>query len=636
MFPMFLAVLYVYVQAAAGYLFAVRVLKVRTQAAAVGFGALLGPAFVMESTNALGFLLPHRAAFATPIALLAFGSLLMLRLPKRETALVKTPKFVLLALLVTATLVGFTQARVVPSDFLSWGRSPLVATMAEGNLPPMEVTGPWSRLRYHYGPEILVASLQSVTGVDMLTGYNPQPFMGAIAVVFFVAALLFGITGSWTAAGWGSVLAIGGTGLIWINVVPLVIDLYRAFVLHVPIDGPFRELAHMTWSPITNPISILFNHRSSAIGYALLYGLLYCFTEACVKRRERTLWILSSILLCGALSLTMEIGTLAFGTGMVGFLLVLLIARNTRLPFRDALTTALWILVPSAVITVVQGGILSLLGGGHSAGFLMPQLTTYFEPWGARRIYVGEWLFFRDFGLPLFLLPIFGWYCVRSIRRAPELTLLLGIGLTFFLVPLLTKFSPRPHEAIRLFWGATSFFSLLIGVMFSETLFVSTKKWIRWGAVAVLVSMLLPAATYFAMCSVFPTRHFEILPLFAKMIPSDSEKLVPWVKANTTLKDYFHVRPGFDQVTFTTNTGRFAIGPLYGDGFPPEKLKFIADIERSCSPAAFRELEITYLVVINAERAAWFSRTCNPKSWKLVFDGGEATKETFPRIYKAL
>ena len=117
----FLAILYGTVQAAAGYVFAVRVLKVRTQAAAIGFAALLGPAFIMELTNVLGFLLPHRIAFALPVLLLTLAVLIMLRLPTPATALVKTPRGVLVALLFTATLIGFTHARAVPSDFLGWG-----------------------------------------------------------------------------------------------------------------------------------------------------------------------------------------------------------------------------------------------------------------------------------------------------------------------------------------------------------------------------------------------------------------------------------------------------------------------------------------------------------------------------------
>lgn len=613
-----------------GYIVSVRLLKENNSLAVAGFTAILGLAAYMVLANALAYLLPIKTAFIAGLVVMAGAALILQLRASKPSTWITPPRAVVIILSCLALLIGFTQARIFPSDFLSWSHGPLVSTMAEGNFPPHGPFAPWGRLRYHYGPEVLAASLVSLAKISPLDAYGPQPLFSAFGLVFLVGALVYGWTKSWRTATFASVLAMAGGGWIWFNVTYLVSDLFHHFILGEKIIGPFRALSFMGVSPIANPIAIWFVHRSSALGFAFLYGLLYCTVQAVPPSRQRIAWILTGTVFGAALGLTMETGLLVFGVASVAFLGYLLLARLTdRAPLRSWTNTAIILVVIlgiTSIITLVQGGMLSPVGGGASAGSLRPHLTTYFDPWGARRIFIWEWMFIRDFGLPLLLMPLTAWFCYKKRDTQPWYGLVFFIGFTYICVPILTQFAPRHYETLRLFWGATSFSSLLIGIMLCEWMIEKHGGWKRLVGWLAVLSMLGSASVWLLLTAVFPDHQVKRSPLFVTMeqlppLPPGSRELFEWTKANTAPKDYFYVRPNYEQIIFTTVTGRTAIAPLYGDDFPPSKLSLVLDFEGNCTPATLRELGAMYLVVMHEERVDWFSRICNPADWKTVYDG---------------
>ncbi len=635
-----------------GLLVAVHILRIRDVAGIIGMTAILGPAVFMILANALGYLLPIRSAFRVTVVLLLLTmvgilSSVLTRQHRSIPEIRYPPRGLMWLFVALALIAGITFMRILPSDALSWTQFPLASTIAEGNFPVMQPTNPWHRAHYHYGPELLVAAFHSLTSAPLEAGYALQPFLGIVGLLAFTAALAYGISSSWRVAAWAAVLAVAGTGFAWLNVTDLFRDLTNHFLFSQEVHGPFRAIWSMYKSPVTNALLVIFMHRSSAMGFPLLYGLLYGLDQSFRTKDAllRAWWILVNIVLSLALALTMETGVVVAAIALPAYLALLYrlkqISRITPYSWRQAALMGAAVILPSLAGASVQGGMLTRLGSGTPLGSFSLNSTGSIYPMSGGPIALWSWEFLGYFGLPLLLLPLALWYLWRG--RAPPLFALLAIvGFLYFTIPLVVQIHPFPWNMTRLFWGATSFFSLLVGIYLSANLLESQRQLLRLAGLLSIASMLASSVVFLGMSLFFPTHHFETAPLFARLpvMSNADQQMVAWVRTHTSLHDdlFFTTATGngddrFEQGLFMARTGRFSVGHMIGDTLPPDHPAAMA-VEHRCDPEGFHTLQIRYLAVTNAVRAQWFREQCRTEEWELQYDGASPAAPDYPRIYE--
>ena len=636
---------------ACGYVFVRRALGVRSVLALTGLSILLPLAAYMVFVNALGYVLPIRVAFGLVLILMA-GIAGVAWYSVRRVPLAplvdKPPLWAMWALGSIIVTASIAIARTLGSDPWFWAQYPLASTIAQGNFPVVEPTNPWTITSYHYGPQLLAGALFALTHASLEVLFALQAALGIGGMLCLLAALLYDYSRSWTVAVWGSVLAFFGAGLSWVFLVSFVHDLYAHFVLGQGI-APFRQLVFLYANNITSGLYLAFQQRSTALGYPLLFALLfflhYLFSER--KLRAFLLWSCCGIVMGAALALVLETGFLivGFSCGVYAGLLLLLRQKPqaaTQSWWRVLAATAA-VCIPALLIAFFQGGVLSARGTVDSTGsfafypdwHISVSDTATVVPWS-----IG---FVIAFGLPLLLFP---WSVVWAWRRRRLSTMPLFfvlIALTHFALPFVAHFVPRPSEMTRIFYGATVFFSLLAGMGIAQYL-LPHKGMKRLVGSVMLVMMLLSSIIYTGVRLTFPRLVPEIAPLIEHLTPPTAAetRMYEWIATHTTLRDYFYMRsvpltPELlqtelrDVIEFMTRSGRFTINRLLVDTFPASKAPLLASIEASCAAESLRVLEIRYLVVLTADRARWFAAHCKPLEWQVAYQ--DASGAAFPRVY---
>lgn len=221
--------------------------------------------------------------------------------------------------------------------------------------------------------------------------------------------------------------------------------------------------------------------------------------------------------------------------------------------------------------------------------------------------------------------------------------LLVIILAVHLLVPFVVHYTHRPSELMRLFFGSYSIMGILSAVYLFDHARSMPHAWKKLLLFAMLFSSCLFAFVRFT----FPTLKPEKAPLLGKLPePTSLEmSLYEWVQKHTSLQDYFYVRSAprvengmldadlQDVYLFMIHARRFAIADLSVDSFSSEQIPLLREMELSCDTRAFDGLSLSYLVVVDAQRAEWFKQTCDPVDWRLVHDASQDGLG-YPRLYE--
>ncbi len=628
-----LAILCILIVGLAGF-FTARLLKSNDVFAILGMTFVFGASVFLLVSNALAYALPIKQAFASTILLLAAFDFLAVSRTSLIVKLTKPEKKAMWFLLGLTGIVGLAYARYAGSDPWSWQHFPLASTIVAGNFPVMTPINPTQVLAYHYAPAFTAAGFTLLTGLPLTFGFALQPLVGVAGILFFVTSFVRSMTGSLRTAILSSVLALGGAGLMWLKSNELL-ALFQTFVLSQPQDHALRGIGNLAASPLTTSPLIFLGHRSTAMGFPLLYGLVWSL-ESYLRDRRIPLLVLGFIFAL-ALTLTMELAFVTLTTALLVTAFFYWLSPKTHEMWRSLFLFGLFALVPALLLSSVQGGVLSGIGQSSSPSFgIHLSLRIIYDTFGST---ITPWdiQFLRDFGLPLLLFPlalIFAW---KKRKDQPVWLLLCVLALIHLALPFVVEYKLILGEMRRAFYVSTSVFALLAGVFICTRLLSSKRRAFKIVGSGLIVAMLISSSIALVLRLVVPTGRLEKTSVFASLPPiTESQmKLYEWVKTNTSLDDYFYVRnltvdfeqlsdEGMqmrDRVLFTTYTGRFTVGPIIYWDYPAEWLALVDRAEKTCDVEVMRALHITYLLVEEGRRE-WFQKTCTASDWSLKYDSG--------------
>lgn len=642
---MFFVIVLVAVIAACGYVFATSVVRTKSPYAVFGLTFTFGPAVWLLLANGLAYAVSLRTAFALSLLLIAIFDLVQLR-SFRALRLEKNDRAAVWFLFGLTIAIGFVHARFIGSDPWSWQHFPLASTIVAGNFPVMTPIDPLHHLYYHYAPAFTAAGFQLLTGLPLTAGFAFQPLVGAAGILFFVAALVRELTGSVRTAVVASLLAIGGAGLQWINGPEL-------FALVQMVLSGFRDthalngLGTLVASPITVSPLMFLGHRSTAMGLPLLFGLFWTL-RAWTENNSRSA-LVGGFVFALALTLTMELAFVTICCTLAVTAGIALLTQSSR-PFGiKVMWFGLAALVPALLIGLVHGGVLTGLLAGGTRSFI-PHISSrlMYNSYGSTVAFYSL-QFLRDFGLPLLLLPLAAVFAWRRRHTQPVWLVLLGLGVLHFLLPFLVEYQLIRGEMRRSFYPATSIFALMSGVYVCDRFLASRRRSLRATGVGLIAAMLISSSIYLVLRGFLPQMRWQPEPLFAQMPAATSEQMATyeWVKKNTSLSDFFYVRNLTvpfealvseedaqlkERILFMTYTGRYTIGPIIFWDYTQEWLDDNIRAERTCDTATMKRLHVQYLLVENAERAAWFASKCRASDWNVRYQRGAAA----PFIYELI
>ncbi len=653
-----------------GWVVAVYVLRMRHALGIAGMTVSFGTASYLVFANALAYIMDVRMAFWAGLVVLFCITALVLVWAYRtrslvipRSAFILPPRWLVLSLFLLISLSGLMGARFLGSDPEAWIHFPLASTIADGNFPVVEVVNPWDRLGYHYGQAFLAAAFTALTGLPLVVGYGFQPLIGIAGVLLFAGALVWALTRSWRAAFVGAVLALFGGGIMWVKIVWLLRDLLRFFMENGTMVAPFKYLTLSFGSSIVIPIINAIGWRTFATGSPLFFGLLYALHEAFIEpeRKRYVLWGAVCIVLASALALTMEGSFLLFYPALFLYIVLLYFlqrrwtGKQLHKSWMDAALLSVGIFAIALFIARFQGGTLSARGGNVNASAFSLWFNGQTEYHTAGyRVAFWQWPFLRDFGLPLFLVPLLVVYFWkrRATSTFPLFLLILALG--HLAAPFVVHYNALPGEMKRLFTHAISLFAMLAGIVLEQTLLSSTVLIRRIAGYVAIGMMVFAGALYASVRLLFPTFRFESAPLFAHMpsITDQQRALYVWVRTHSTIRDYFYLYTTddtradslfttksekqvqqIDRIRFMTYTGRFTIGMIqWYNAMSDARWALIRRFERTCRANVADVLQIRYLVVETADRARWFRSRCAPTAWDSVYD--PVPGSGFPRIYE--
>ncbi len=646
-----------------GWLVSLRILKVTSLPAAIGGSFTFGPAAYTVLINALGYVLPIQSAFLGGVVILGIIILLLLTQMLRAKAplfpAVETPSPAVMWILGGVGFLGaLATARFLTSDPWVWSYLPLSATIQAGNFPVMEPANPWSLAGYHYGPQLFAAAFSSLTGLSIAAGFNVQPFFGALGGLFFASALVCSITGEWRGSLLAPLLCFMAGSLVWLNGIFLAKDVMDHFILGQTIISPFRWLAPMFANTPNPSMLVIFGSRSYTFGFPFLCSILYTLQQCFGSRGLRACvpWIVVAIILSLMLSLCAEtMFVLLLPALFIYVIMIRFFLRDSREKSRSNLQRialiGFAIFIPAAVLSIMQGGLLTTT-------FFQPHVggsPMYFSFDGRIRIdspgstlALWEPAFWVQLGLPFLLVPAVMVYWWRQRNLYPFAMFIVFLGLLHLVIPFTVRYMSEENQFMRFLHTGLSLTSFLLGLMLVRTWWASRLRWKKILASALIVCMLLSSSVYLVVRLVLPNMRWDpSAPLFAPMpaITQEQAALYAWVRAHTTLNDYFYIRtvkghPYYlpemtalqpDRILFMANTGRYAVGFLMWGNYAPDIRAAGEAVEERCDPEGLRTLQVRYLLLEDEERNAWFQKHCPEKDWVLRYRNVE---RGMPLIYE--
>jgi hypothetical protein len=526
-----------------------------------------------------------------------------------------------LAVLLAFTLLftGINRGLAIFDDYL---HLPLISTMATGNIPPHFYFDPSVPMAYHYGLQILAASMVSVGGLFPWSAWDLSKAYAIALTLLLGWAWVRRVTRSNLAGYLGSLLITFGGGarwlllflppswLLWVSggvkmintgadVAP---DLFTAMSRPWAIEGggpfPFPFAFH---NGVFGPVMFVLG-SSGALPFLTIILLLLL-----TNRRHfsvPTVLFLSLVFTTLALSAEHIFVFLWIGIALAG--LIYLVGNRLRhVPFeKDILISWLAILLISGVLSVVQGGfitvavrniLLSLQGIKATQGEYDYFSFAFRWPPAIDSAHISSMSFFdprqliimlAELGPALILAPFVTIYAWRRIRNRAWLVAGLGIaGLLLFLVSIFFQYGVE-RSGTRL-TAAALWIWVLLGFPLAWKFFVKAKPFPRvllglvygiavFGGIVIfavqMISMPYPKMTYFV-----GAVDAKISQMYWNRLPQDAQVMDPAQERAVTLfgrpihayKDFYH--PWEDWQALITNPDPVAIARagyqyMYVDG----------------------------------------------------------------------
>lgn len=646
-----------------GWAFAKNILHEHDGAALLGLTGAMGPVLFVFLSNALGYAMPIRAAFAVTIiviAAIALGSVVHGWRKKLKTEWPTRSIIILLSVVTVICAAAYVRDR--GSDEWSWPHFALPATIVAGNFPIVEPPMPWEPIEYHYGAQMIVAGVSALTGVSFALSQILLPVFATFGMLWLGVALGRKLTGSWGGGAVGGILGFMGGGMFWLFLLPLARDLFQNFILGVPVPlGPFWYLTHSIRNLYAQGFMPMLGHRPTALGGLFLFGFLYAYHESLREkdRRRLMLWLTLAFVFATQMALTIET-TFVMLPAAIGLQLLLSAgglfrSKNSREEWMRILFYSLLIWIPAFLVALHQGGPLTshtaITGdGGFTFNSSLRLPVDASKP--PNTIGVTDFAFWRDYGLHFVLLLAASVWAWRKKGVRSFLFLLCIIGGSHLALPFLIFYAKSPPSMQRLLTVGFSIGSLAVGVFLWETMLSPALKShnarIRRVIASLLITCMLLAAAFHAPVRLFfPTFRLERTPLLPPMPERTvrDAQLHEWVREHTTLQDRFYmyedtlhpdhaVRPRMlkDRITFSSYTGRFVIG--WGNFTNPsgEQLEDLRAIMNSCDRKGFEDLQIRYVVLPRKDdHEAWFKK-CRTRDW-VQREYGVGVEE-FPKVFE--
>jgi hypothetical protein len=627
------------------------VLKERRLFAFIPFTILIGVNGYNFFVNIISYIIPVQSAmWAVLILMLCISSIIYVLRDKTELNTLINPlapnqlRILLIAAMLIAMVSGLVALRSLELDDLSMTHLSLAATISAGNFPVKNPMSPSHLMNYHYGPDLLTASLHNVARVPLWLGYDIQTiiFSGLIFLMAFLLA--FEIIGRFRSSCLAAFLTLYGGGLSWLNFTHGISPLWRKFVLHEQVIAPWAFVWEMIY-PKLGSSSLVYgmNNHSGAIGFPVMFGAIYCYLKI-FNREEKgpRPYACMSGLLLGYLALNLETNFAITIVAMVIFFAAKAVSCFKRGMVDNIKKNSGYFLIVIAIgifIALFQGGIFTATEGAAAGLTVAFKRQFWLIDQGARNaemtIFGSDFL--KGFGLTVSLFLAAVWFYRRN-ARVIFMALIAGGA---FLAVLFVRYVPRPWEMLRLFglFGAVSFFviGLFLGDLSLKLKQNYADKYKYFRAIIIFVIFLVVLSAFlFQFTSLFTpfgeTGRFD-MPFFA--IPPRPKEIdrqaYDWIKKNTSIKDNFYP---YGEI-FVREAGRFTPGFNAGQAtavFPNEILLY-DNFTNSCSLDALKKLKINYLYISPDFPLKNFYTKCLPNlSGRTVFR--TQVGNDFREIYK--
>ncbi len=573
--------------------------------------------------NLISYIIPVQSAMWAVFILMLFvsGVIYSLRDKTESNVLVnplapKQLRILLIIAILISTVSGIFALRSLAVDDEGLGHLPLAATISEGNFPVKNPSSPSHPMNYHYGSDLLTASLYNVARLPPWLGYDIQTiiFSGLIFLMAFLLA--FEIIGRFRSALLAAFLTLYGGGLIWLNFVHGISPLWRKFILHEQVVGPWAFIWGMIYAKISSSLVYGMLSHSTAMAFPVMLAMIYCYLKIFSKEEKRpAVYAIMAGLLLGYLALSMETSFVIVLIAMTIFFMAKMVFLLCRL-FRERGDTPanlsskckadgvkkiggyfLIVVAVGILLALFQGGILSVLGNGTSVSSFAFNWRFWVMDFGYGRWNIFGRVFLMELGFLLFLfLPAIWFY-----RRDKKIIFLALIAGGAFLTPLFVRYIPLPWDTARFFglYKPLAFFvvglflgdlSLKLGHKYKYQAFIIFIIFLT--VFSSLLFQLTTALTPFEAFGQFRAPFFRIPP----PPPEIDKPAYDWIKKNTSIKESFYPY----NENFIRENGRFT--PGFNADQPavavfPEEIMLYKEFTSLCSREAAKKLKIDYLYI---------------------------------------
>ena len=491
---------------------------------------------------------------------------------------------------------------------------PLIATIAEGNFPPRLPFWPAWPAVYPYGFALLAAAVHHLSGLAVWWSIDVLTLVVALAVFWGVAALLRRAGATMNLAVVGAFFVFFGGGWVpgW-------------FAQRIPFwlthaEGPLAAMQsdQIVVGELFKSFALIVHEHPAALGLVCL--IAYCHGWLSVQRsaREPRAWWLAAGLLvlvggAAALAATSDFVLLLAGTAAVVGLRAgrLLVGRLRRPEAVPASGDGGWWAVRRDGALVLATLVVGLLCGGAMTDLLLrardlplgsslgwrsppgwPQLA------GDGGVLAGGWwweVLLAEYGLPVLLLPVVGWWCWR--RPTPLKTWLLATAVSGFVLPLVVQYA-RDDAAMAAFSRTAGSLWLVLCALTAMEL----TQGLRWNRLAyALLGVFVLGSTYMGLSfaiSLWPPEGLQatappLRPAQVQLAARVAELVPPSVQI---LSD----NPRW----VTTLAGRLAPSTLAPHFINGDTGDYAAAM-RTLDTAAIERLDVAYLHVSSTHYGRW-------------------------------
>ncbi len=445
------------------------------------YAPAIGIVVVLLVTNLSAYVIPGAPSawfgLLAPSAIAAFVSWHTgrIRPPSRRTALASLALLSTSAGIYVLALANRTQVRAGEE---TW-HFPLVLRMARGVFPPVTPYGQDAGIAYHYGPDLLAASIVSTAGVP------PWTAVAVITALLVVALVLAAVGFAWD-IGAPLLLAAGAGAVLALVVRPVHVGLPPYVDVSHESDGPLGILSGLV--PAGAAEAFEWMHKPHWALAVCIVLLLAAALEAGVGRRRAALIAVTA----GVLALG-EAAVLVFASLALGGVVAL---RLIRLDGRDRLLLA---------GAVAVAALLAALAGGPVSDALFQRGA---EEGMARIAFEPDWQRLAPFDLTgpalmrVGIVPLIAAGALCAYWRRSWGLFFLVAASALGLVEAIVLQSPLPGNDARILYLAAAIASLaaLAGV---GALTGRLRGWPRHGAiVAVVLLGVLPTVVPRAVAGV--------------------------------------------------------------------------------------------------------------------------------------